>query len=98
MQALKVLVVAMAVLIIAGVVVLAVTIAGRLARPPDLAIGPVGAVGASVLLDEPAGTRVSGSAVAAGTLALTLSGGGPGRVVVLDLSSGRVLRRIALAR
>ena len=80
----------MAVLIVAGVGVLAVALTQRMSS----ASGPI----ASVVLDEPAGTRIAGMAAAPDRLVLQLQGGGPDRVMVIDTKSGRVLGRVALAR
>lgn len=92
MQALKVLVVVMGVLIIAGVAVIVATIVGRATHPGAIVAG------AAVSLDEPEGTHIGQTALANGALALTLVGGGPDRVVVVDLSSGRVLRRVSVSK
>jgi hypothetical protein len=92
MRALLAAVVIMGVLIVAGVVTVVVTVAQRVAGTA----GP--AVASQTLLDEPAGTRITGTALAPDRLALTLQGGGPDRVVVLDPRSGRIVARAALAR
>ena len=91
MAALKVAVVVMAVLILAGVTVIAVTIVRRVAEP-----APTGIVQAT--LDEPAGSHIAGTSLSADRLAVDVQGGGPDRVVVLDLRSGHVVARAALAR
>ena len=52
---------------------------------------------ASVVLDEPPGTRIAGVSVAADRVALQLQGGGPDRVVWVDTKAGRALGRVALA-
>ena len=83
MLALKALVIGMGVLIIAGVAVIAVTLANRMSA--------VGAPIASEVLNEP-----TGSALAPDRLAVTLQGGGPDRVVLVDTKAGRVLGRIGL--
>jgi hypothetical protein len=91
MRGLKILTIGMAVLIVAGVVVLGVTIARRLGTPlPGMA--------ATVLLDEPPGTRIAGIAAVQDRLAVQLQGGGPDRVLLLDAKSGAVQGRIGLAR
>jgi hypothetical protein len=88
---LKIAVVVMGVLIVAGVVVLAVALTQR--------VGTLvaGGVAAPAVLDEPAGTHIAGVSVLPDRLALTLQGGGPDRVVVVDSRSGRVLGRVSLA-
>ncbi len=91
MAALKAAVVVMGLLIIAGITVIAVTLAQR-------AAAPAGATMVQAMLDEPAGTRIAGVATAADRLAVQLQGGGPDRVVVVDLRSGRVVARAGLAR
>ena len=88
MLALKALVVGMGVLIVAGVAVIGVTLVSRMS--------PGGAPIASVLLDEPVGTHIVASALAADRLALQLGGGGPDRVVLVDTKAGRVLGRVQL--
>ena len=50
------------------------------------------------VLDEPAGTQIVPIAALSDRLALQLQGGGPDRVVVLDMRSGREVGRAALAR
>lgn len=90
MLGLKVAVVVMGVLIVAGVGVLGVTLASRMSSG--------GGTIASVVLDEPAGTRVVGASLGADRLAVQLQGGGADRVVVTDLKSGRVVGRVGLAR
>ncbi len=90
MRMLMTAVVVMGVLIVAGVATVAVTIVTRLGAAPSAA--------ASFVLDEPAGTRIAGVAALPDRLAVTLQGGGPDRVVVLDLRTGRVVAHAALAR
>jgi hypothetical protein len=90
MRALMILVVAMGVLIVAGVVGLVGVVASRVAaRRPAEAV--------AVLLDEPAGTRIAGIAAVADGLALQLQGGGADRVVVVDPRL-HVVGRLGLAR
>jgi hypothetical protein len=96
MRALKVAVVVMGVLIVLGTIGLVVGIARRSA-------GPVVAVAtwpasASVVLDEPAGTRIAGVAAVRDRLAVQLQGGGADRVVLIDPATGAVAGRISLAR
>ncbi len=90
MQALKVLVVVMGVMIVAGVIGLGVVMTKRLtAAAPGLG---------SVTLDEPAGTRIVAASPGGEHVVLRLEGGGPDRVAVVDLRSGRVVGRIGLAK
>ena len=89
MRMLKAAVVVMGVLIVAGVTVLVVVIVGRLSAPAG---PPMRAV-----LDEPAGTRIVAISALPDRLALQLQGGGPDRVVVLDMRTGRELGRATLA-
>ena len=89
MRLLKVVVVVMGVLIVAGTVTLAVLLARRASGGP--AAGPT-------TLDEPVGTRIVGASAAQDRVAVQLQGGGPDRVVVVDTRTGRVLARVALAR
>jgi hypothetical protein len=90
MRMLKVAVVAMGVLIIAGVTLLVVVIVERASAPAGAPMSRV--------LDEPVGTRIVAMSAASDRLALQLQGGGPDRVVVLDMRSGREVGRAALAR
>ena len=93
MRFLKVLVIAMGVLIVVATTVLVVLIAHRLGGGAQ-AGRPVAA--ASVLLDEPAGTRIVGIAAAGERLAVQLQGGGADRVVLVDPRNGDVVGRIGL--
>ena len=87
--------VVMGVLIVGGTATLLVLLIGR--APAGGASGP--AIGPAVAtLDEPAGTRIAGAAGTAEALVLRLQGGGPDRVVVLDVRSGRIAARVGLAR
>jgi hypothetical protein len=92
MQALRVLVVVMGVMIVGGTITLGVLVWRKL--------GSVGApvVAASVLLEEPEGTRIMQASAAGETVVLRLEGGGPDRVVVVDTRTGRVVGRVGLAR
>jgi hypothetical protein len=92
MQALRVLVVVMGVMIVAGTVALGVVLAQRMGG------GGAAAREWSLALDEPAGTQVAAAAASGDGLALTLRGGGPERVVVLDARTGRVLGRISVSK
>lgn len=89
MRALMVLVVAMGVLIVAGV-------AGLIAVVVSRAGAQRGPAFASAVLDEPAGTRIAGIASMGDGLALRLQGGGADRVVVVG-PRGQVTRRVELA-
>lgn len=80
----------MGVLIVAGTVGLFVVLAQRMSTGS--------AAIASVMLDEPAGTRIAGASAAPDRVLVQLQGGGPDRVVVVDTKSGRVLGRVALTR
>ena len=91
MAALKAAVIGMAVLIVAGVTVIVVTLIHRMTAPQATAM-----VGTT--LDEPAGTRIAGASAASDRLAVTLQGGGPDRVLVVDLHTGRIVARTSLAR
>jgi hypothetical protein len=90
MRGLVVLVVVMGVLIVAGTGLLGVMIVHRVAAPA--------AVAGNVVLDEPAGTRIAEVSALPDRRALRLEGGGPDRVVVVDLRQGRVVSRAELAR
>ncbi len=90
MRWLVVLAVAMAVLIVAGVTTIGVTIVHRMSVAP--------AVVHDAVLDEPVGTHIAGVSALPDRLALRLVGGGADRVVVVDLRTGQVVGRAALAR
>jgi hypothetical protein len=89
MRALKILMVVMGLLIVAGVGVIIVTITTRLSAPQTTAAAP---------LDEPAGTRIAQIAASGDRLTMLLQGGGPDRVVVLDLRTGKVTARSGLSQ
>ena len=90
MRALKIAMAVMGVLIVAGTVLLVTLIVRRSAAP--------GAIAALVLLDEPAGTRIEGVSLQPDRLAVQLRGGGPDRIVLLDVQGGRVVGRVGLAQ
>ena len=91
MRGLLALVIGMGVLIVLGVGVVATTIVRRMAPPEVAASRPV-------LLDEPAGTRMVSAGAAGERVAVVLQGGGPDRLVLVDLRTGAVAGRVALAR
>ena len=93
MRALKIMTIVMAVMIVAGVVVLGVTILHRLNTVPG---GP--AFAANAMLDEPAGSHIVAIAGLQDHLAVQLQGGGPDRVLLIDPHTGQLLGRVALAR
>ncbi len=90
MRMLKLAVVVMGVLIVAGLGILVTVITQRTLAPPVSAVPAV--------LDEPEGTRIAGVSALPDRLALRLQGGGPDRVVVVDLRTGHVVGRAGLAR
>lgn len=92
MRFLKALVIGMGVLIVVATTVLIVLIVHRLTAPPV----PPPVTAASVLLDEPAGTRIVTIAPVGDRLAVQLQGGGPDRLLLVDPRSGAVVGRIAL--
>lgn len=96
MRWLMVLVVAMGVLIVAGVTTIGVTIVHRMSVAPPTVVHD--AVMHDAVLDEPAGTHIAGVSALPDRLALRLVGGGADRVVVVDLRTGQVVGRAALAR
>jgi hypothetical protein len=96
MRTLMAAVIVMGVLIVLGITTIVVTIGMRMSGPRQEAGAAAGAV-AQAVLDEPAGTRIAGVALAADRVAVQLQGGGADRVVVLD-TAGRVLARIGLAK
>ncbi len=92
MRGLLALVVAMGVLIVAGVAVVGVTVAHRLTH-----IAVPAAVSASVVLGEPAGTQITGVSGLGDRLAIALHGGGPDRVVIVG-AGGQVVGTVRLAQ
>ena len=90
MGILKVAVVVMGVLIVAGTVGLFVVLAQRMSAGSTVI--------ASAVLDEPPGTHIVNVSVAADRMALQLQGGGPDRVLWIDTKTGRVVGHVALAR
>ncbi len=90
MRALKVAVIVMGVMIVLGVAGLGYALTRVVFGPPP----PL----AAALLDEPAGTRIVSIAAMPDRLAIQLSGGGPDRVVVIDLRTGRPIARAGLVR
>jgi hypothetical protein len=93
MRGLKVLVIVMGVLIVGGMAVVMAVLVQRFFAPvvPHAMAGPV-------TLDEPAGSRIVAASGNGERLVLQLQGGGPDRVVVIDLRSGQVTNRVGLAR
>ena len=83
---LKVAVGVMTALIVAGVAVIVATVVRRAAAP--------GMVAAPVALAEPPGSRIAAVSGAGDRMFVTLTGGGPDRVMVLDARDGRVLLRV----
>ena len=94
MRALKILVVVMGVLIIAGTVTLGVVIMRRMGGDAP----PASATALLRQLDEPSGTVIAAIALNPDRLVLHLRGGGPDRVVLIDPRSGATVARVALTR
>ncbi len=94
MRLLKVLVVVMGIMILAGTATLGVLIVRRVGA----AGAPGGVTTASVLLDEPAGTRIAAVAGLGDRVVVQLQGGGPDRLVVIDPRTGLTAARIGLVR
>ncbi len=93
MRALKLAVIVMGVLILAGTGTIVITVVNRMSGP-----APASGAAAQAVLDEPAGTRIAGVSLAPDRVALQLQGGGPDRVLVLDTRAGRVVARIGLGK
>ncbi len=87
--ALKAATIGMAVLIVAGVTVIVVTIVRRASAPA--------VVTGEVLLREPLGTRIVGASASGDRVVIQFSSGGSDRIAVLDARDGRVLLRVGLA-
>ena len=94
MRALQAAVIGMGVLILAGTVAVIVVIVHRAGSPRPSVLPPATA---RLVLDEAAGTRIAVAAPAGERLVLQLVGGGPDRVLVLDLRTLAVVARIGLA-
>jgi hypothetical protein len=90
MRAVKIATVVMGVLILLGTAGLVVAMLTR--RPPLPAIP----TSLSVVLDEPAQTRIAGVAALQDRLAVLLQGGGVDRVVLVDPRTGAVAGQISL--
>jgi hypothetical protein len=91
MRALRVLVVVMGVMIVAGIAVLAATIVGRVTKPrPAASVSPPP-------LDLPHGARIETIGVGPDRVVLAIARPDGGReLVVLDLASGRKLMAVPL--
>ena len=88
MDALKTAVVGMGVLIVA---MLALLVFGLSRRPP-----PHPPLAGTIVLDEPAGTRIASIAPAGPSVAVLLQGGGPDRIVLLN-GAGQVVGHVSLS-
>ena len=91
MRVLKALVVGMGVLIVAGLAAVAVTVADRIADPPESAVGAPAAARVAI----PPGARIVETATGDGRilLRLLLAGGGT-RILAIDLATGRLSGRV----
>jgi hypothetical protein len=98
MRALKVVTIVMGVMILAGTGVLIAVIAHRVTSHASDGTAISSGPPVSLVLDEPAGTRIAGIAAAGDRLAVQLQGGGADRVVLVDPRSGAVAGRITLVR
>jgi hypothetical protein len=91
LRALKILVVAMGVLIVAGTVTLVVLLVQRAGGRP--AAAPAGTIG----LELPEGSRITGVAGAGDRFAVTVEGPGGSRLLLLD-ARGRVVGEVLPGR
>ncbi len=99
MRALKAATVAMGVLILVGTAVLIGAMVKRatLPAPTQAASGHVpSVVSIGAMLHEPPGSRITGLAATGDVLAVSMQGGGPDRVVLIDPHTGEVRGRITL--
>jgi hypothetical protein len=92
MRGLQAAVVFMGVVIVAMVATIVLTLAHRMSAPAP------SAVASTVLLDQPAGTRIQAITALGGRLAILLQGGGPDRIIFVDPAHGPTLGSIALRR
>ena len=90
MRVLQALVIFMGVLIVAGVAVVAVTIVGRMS--PSALPSP------SSVLREPPGTHIASATANGRQLVVVLQGGGPDRIAIVDLATGKTTGHVALAQ
>jgi hypothetical protein len=91
-RALKILVVVMGVMIVAGLTILIVVIAGRLSRG-----GPVAAPFAAAPIELPAGARIETISVGGDRLVLDIVlPDGSRRLVIIDPATGRLLGTVPL--
>jgi hypothetical protein len=97
MKLLRILVVVMGVMIVGGTVTLGVLLARRVSGPSATPVAALPATAVATLLDEPAGTRIASVSSGSDNLTVQLQGGGPDRVVVMDIRSGRITARLGLA-
>ena len=97
MRALIALVVVMGLAILIGSTTLVVLLVQRAHAPTVAGLsGVTTPAPATLTLSEPEGTRIAATAVAGDRLVVQLSGGGPDRLVVLDLRANTLLGRVAL--
>jgi hypothetical protein len=89
-------VIVMGVLILVATAAMIALVIHRATTPRPAA--PREGLAAPVVLNEPPGTRIATSEASDNRLLLQLSGGGPDRVVVVNLRDGAVLARVLLAR
>ena len=96
MGGLRVLVIIMGALIVAGFAVLGATIAGRMAKPHGDGVAPAQSFTAAPL-DIPAGARIETMAAGSGRLVLDLVlKDGTRELIVIDLETGRKLGTMPL--
>jgi hypothetical protein len=94
-RALKILVVTMGLLVVAGVTALVVVIAGRLSQPRQAAMPA--SVSAAAPIELPAGARVESIGVGTDRLAVgVVLPDGDRRIMIIDLATGRQLGAVPL--
>ncbi len=96
MRALIALVVVMGLAILIGSTTLVVLLVQRAHAPSAASLPPPLSGAAALALGEPDGTHIAATAASGDRLVVQLSGGGPDRLVVLDLRANTILARIAL--
>ncbi len=100
MRALKAATVVMGVLILVGTAVLVAAMVKRATAPAPTQAGAgsvPSAVSLAAIVHEPPGSRIATLVAAGDVLALSIQGGGPDRIVLIDPRTGEVRGRIALA-
>ncbi len=90
---LKFIVIAMGLLIVAGVAVLGITVVNRIAARSEVASTPP----EQIALSLPEGTRIVETALANDRLALRVETAHGAEILIVDLSTGKLVSTVAIA-